>query len=73
MRAPRSPVRIASLVLVVGATMVGLGSAPRAQVPSANAARNAKQRLLAGEPLLSPRGSAGREQAASPRPLCAAA
>jgi hypothetical protein len=38
-------------MLVVGATMVGLGSAPRAQVPGANAARNAKQRLLAGEPL----------------------
>ena len=51
MRAPRSHIRIASLVLVVGATMVGLGSAPRAQVPGANAALNAKQRLLAGEPL----------------------
>ena len=51
MRAPRSQIRIASLMLVVGATMVGLGSAPRAQVPGANAARNAKQRLLAGEPL----------------------
>ena len=31
MRAPRSPVPIASLVLIVAATMVGLGSTPRAQ------------------------------------------
>ena len=51
MRAPRSPVPIASLVLIVAATMVGLGSASRAQVPGANATRNAKQRLLAGEPM----------------------
>ena len=51
MRAPRSPVRIASLMLVAAATMVGLGSAPQAQIPAASATLNAKQRLLAGEPL----------------------
>jgi len=74
MRAPRSHIRIASLVLVVGATMLGLGSAPRAQVP-ARATLNAKQRLLAGEPL--PVNTAERVkllrelQQASPRPVYA--
>jgi len=37
--------------MVIGVTMVSLGSVPRAQVAALNATVNAKQRLLAGEPL----------------------
>ena len=48
MRAWRTSV---SLALVVGATIVSLGSTPRAQVAALNPVVNAKQRLLAGEPL----------------------
>ena len=51
MPAWRPRVRIAILGLVAGATIVGLGSAPRAQVAALNPTLNAKQRLLAGEPL----------------------
>jgi len=51
MRAPRHTPRLATLGLVIAVTMVSLGSAPRAQVPALNATLNAKQRLLAGEPL----------------------
>jgi serine protease len=51
MKAPRQTPRIARLGLVIGVTLVSLGSVPRAQVPAVNATLNAKQRLLAGEPL----------------------
>ena len=69
MPAWRLRVRIATLGLVVGATIVGLGSAPRAQVAALNPTLNAKQRLLAGEPLpvnTAERVRQLREQAATP-------